>query len=152
MAIDSKYYQGPGGFYDVTDGSGPYAIDSAGDATLIGAGGGGGGTTGGLTNAQLRAAPVPITPVFASWGVIGVSTAAAGATYARMPTQVCKQLTITNNTGAAVEITKGGAGEPYPIVDLGTQSFFALTNANEIYVRRVDQSNDPVRVSAVWES
>lgn len=55
MAIDQKYQQGPGGFYDITNGSGPYSIDSAGAATLIGSAGGGSGGGGGLTNAELRA-------------------------------------------------------------------------------------------------
>lgn len=75
MAIDPKYMQGPGGFYNAEDGSGPYAIDGDGNATLIGAGGGGGGSssvevtnfpssqavTGPLTDTQLRAAAVPVS-------------------------------------------------------------------------------------------
>lgn len=151
MAIDPKYAQGPGGFYDVTDGSGPYSIAGDGTATLIGSGGDG-GSSGGLTNVQLRESPVPMTPAFSGWGIVGVSTLADGDAYAQMPAQACKQLTITNNTGGTIEICKGGAGEAYPIVDLGTQSFFALANANELWVRRYDKVGTPVRVTAVWEA
>lgn len=41
--MSSEYVQGSGGYYKRSDGSGPYAIDSTGAATLIGAGGGGEG-------------------------------------------------------------------------------------------------------------
>lgn len=39
----SGYDRGNGGYYKTSDGSGPYAIDSSGVATLLGSGGGGGG-------------------------------------------------------------------------------------------------------------
>jgi hypothetical protein len=70
MAIDPKYQSGRGGFYDVTDGSGPYAIDSDGNATLIGAGGGGGGGTVAVSNFPA------VQPVSGTVAVTGVATAA----------------------------------------------------------------------------
>jgi hypothetical protein len=42
--VNSGYRLGQGGYYKDSDGSGPYAIDSAGVATLIGSGGGAGGS------------------------------------------------------------------------------------------------------------
>lgn len=118
MAIDPKYLQGPGGFYDTTDGSGPYAIDSAGNATLIGAGGGGGGSSqvevtnfpatqavsGPLTNAQLTA----VTGTAAQTAVT-TDPAAAGQTVlavmrgilAEMQAQTALLTTIAANTQPA---------------------------------------------------
>lgn len=63
MAITDGYVIMQGGYYRAEDMSGPYAIGSDGSVTLIGSdsGGGGGGQTDGLTDAQLRASPVPVT-------------------------------------------------------------------------------------------
>lgn len=62
MAITDGYVIMQGGYYLAEDMSGPYSIGSDGSVTLIGSdGGGGGGTGGGLTDAQLRATPVPVT-------------------------------------------------------------------------------------------
>lgn len=64
MAITDGYVIMQGGYYLAEDMSGPYAIGSDGSVTLIGSdggGGSGGGQTDGLTDAQLRASPVPVT-------------------------------------------------------------------------------------------
>ena len=115
MAIDPKYLQGPGGFYDTTDGSGPYAIDSDGNATLIGSSGGGGGSSdvtvtnfpetqpvsGPLTNAQLTA----VTGTAAQTAVTTDPTAAGQTVVAllrgilsEMQAQTALLQTIATNT------------------------------------------------------
>lgn len=54
------YVQGKGGYYKISDGSGPYSLDSAGNATLIGGGGGSGGSGNPTTTATPRSGTIQV--------------------------------------------------------------------------------------------
>lgn len=151
MAIDPKYAQGPGGFYNVIDGSGPYSIASDGTATLIGAGGDG-GSSGGLTNAQLRADPVEVHPGFSTGGNLSVSTAADGTGFVAFPAQACAQLTVVNDSDVTFEVRQAGAGVACPVLAQSSFTFFGVSNASQLSVRRKDAGTDPLVVYARWES
>lgn len=57
--VTAGYDLGPGGYFKQSDGSGPYAIDAAGVATLIGASSGGGAVTNAGTFAVQNTAALP---------------------------------------------------------------------------------------------
>lgn len=151
MAIDPKYAQGPGGFYNVIDGSGPYSIASDGAATLIGASGGS-GVTGGLTEQQLKdMLPMGVSPEFSASGNVNIETSTAGANFISFPDLPLKQFSISNDTDYTVEVQQDGSGAAYPVKAQSTESFFGITNANQLAVRRKDQVDEPLSVCGRWD-
>lgn len=151
MAIDPKYAQGPGGFYNVIDGSGPYSIASDGTATLIGTGGDG-GSSDGLTNAQLRAESVAVRPEFTKSGNLDETTIAGGAAWTKLPAQALSQLTVYNDTGFTLEMRQDGAGGSAILWTEREGVFFGIKNSNQVELRRRDQGAEAVQVQARWES
>lgn len=157
MAIEPKYQQGPGGFYDITDGSGPYSIDSSGVATLIGSVGGGSG--GGLTNAELRATPVPVsgpatdaqmratplvtTPKLSSGGNRRVNVTTANVALAA---QACSQVTIINRMDTDIVVTI--AGNELDIMARSYFTFFGITNLSALGLKGSEAGN----ISLRWEA
>ncbi len=97
------------------------------------------------------AVAIPTSPSMTSGGNISVATASPGTNYAAFASQACKQLTIVNNTGFAIEFRQGAAGVAIPIVDKSAFTVFGITNANQIDVRRIDNAG-VVTVHARWES
>lgn len=93
-----------------------------------------------------------VSPVFDRGGNISVQTAVVGANFAAFAAQVLSQLTIVNDTGVVIEWRQGGAGVSLPIADGSSFSIFGITDASQISVRRVDQSNTQVTVKARWEA
>ena len=91
-------------------------------------------------------------PVMHDGGNTSVQTSATGATYVAFASRNCRQLCIVNNSGADIEFRQGATG--VAIAVLSGQSFpiFGLSNASQIDLRRVDQSNSQVTVTARWES
>ena len=57
-----------------------------------------------------------------------------------------------NNSGTTIGVQRGGSGVGVPVFPGTYFTFFGLTNANQIGVRRVDQSTTSVTVHATWES
>jgi hypothetical protein len=105
-----------------------------------------------LTDAQLRAADVGVKPGMTSAGHLSATTAATGANWTAFASQACKQLTVSNRTGTDLEFRQGGAGVAFPVFAGSYYTFFGLTNANQLDVRRVDTSNTQVTVTARWEA
>lgn len=95
---------------------------------------------------------LPVEPQMSSGAHGSKQTAAAGASYVQLDSQACKQLTIANNTGTAIGVTKGGAGGELPVFDQSYYTFYGIANANELYIRRVDQSNTQITVPYRWEA
>jgi hypothetical protein len=93
-----------------------------------------------------------VTPVLTSGGHISATTAVSGTGYVAFGGQACKQLTILNGTGVDIGVTVGGAGVEVPVLAGTYFTFFGLTNANQLSVRRVDTSTTQVTVAARWES
>jgi hypothetical protein len=80
-----------------------------------------------------------------------VQTAALGVDFVALPAQPCRQVTIMNNTGAALEFRQGGAGVAVPVFDQTYFPFYGLTDASQLSVRRVDQGVTQVTVTYRWE-
>lgn len=96
--------------------------------------------------------PLPVGPAMAAGGNIAVATANPGTGFAAFTDQACKQLTVVNNSGVKIEFRQGGAGVAVPIFDQAAFTIFGLSNASQIEVRRIDQSNTPVNLQARWEA
>lgn len=131
--------------------------DSAGktqqaQGVVVLAGGGGSGGGGGLTNAELRATPVPVIARFTSGGNLSVNTNADGATFTAFPSQACTQVTVINDTAFSFEVRQGGAGVAVPVLAQSSFSFFGATNANQFSVRRKDLDVEVTTVYIRWES
>lgn len=84
-------------------------------------------------------------------GNLSIQTAANGTGYTAFPSKACSQLTIINDSGQKLEAQQGGSGEVIPIFDQNTFTFFGISNANQIAVRRKDTTATPVTVNARWE-
>lgn len=92
-------------------------------------------------------------PVMTSGGHISAATnGTTGATFTAFGSQLCKQVTIVNDTGTKIEVQQDGAGVALPINDGTSFTFFGLTNANQLGVRRVDQTTVVATVKARWEN
>ena len=105
-----------------------------------------------LTDTQLRASAILVTPALSSSGNTSAQTAATGTNWTAFSSQALKQLTISNQTGATLEFRQDGAGVGFQVPTANFYTFFGLTNANQLEVRRVDTSNTQVTVTARWES
>ncbi|WP_374495337.1 hypothetical protein [Zoogloea sp.] len=97
-------------------------------------------------------AAVATVPQLVSGGHVSAQTAVSGTGYTAFGAQACKQLTILNGTGVDIGVTVGGAGVEVPVLAGTYYTFFGLTNANQLSVRRVDASTTQVTVPARWEA
>ena len=89
------------------------------------------------------------TPTAQAASIGSVQTSASGATYVALADQPCDAVEIVNAATGAVDIEyrRGGAGSAM-IIPLGTSRWvIGITNAAQIAVRRVDQSNTQVTVA-----
>jgi hypothetical protein len=93
-----------------------------------------------------------VTPVLTSGGHISATTAVSGTGYTAFGAQACKQLTICNGSGVDIGVTVGGAGVEVPVFTGTYMTFFGITNANQLSIRRVDTATVQVAVVARWES
>jgi hypothetical protein len=92
-----------------------------------------------------------VVPLMNKGGNGSVQTAASGVDFVALPAQPCRQVTIANNTGAALEVQQGGAGVALPVFDQTYFTFYGLTDASQLGVRRVDQGVARVTVTYRWE-
>ncbi|MBE2242474.1 MAG: hypothetical protein IAE86_06950 [Burkholderiaceae bacterium] len=78
--------------------------------------------------------------------IVSLQTAAAGATYTAFADQACDMLDVVNTAPAAVdlEVRRGGAGNTIIVPAGSSRAFVGLANANQLQVRRLDQSNAQV--------
>lgn len=91
------------------------------------------------------------TPVLTTGGHLTATTDSSGTAFVKFSAQPCVQLTIANNTGTTIEVQQGGSGAALPIFPASYYTFFGLTDASNLGVRRVDQSTTSVTVIARWE-
>jgi hypothetical protein len=92
-----------------------------------------------------------VVPLLAGGGNGTVQTAATGANYTQLAAQRCSQVSIVNNSGAAVGVRQDGAGAEVPVFDQSYFTFYGLSDASQLSLRRVDQSNTQVSVAYRWE-
>lgn len=88
-----------------------------------------------------------INPVAASFAT--ATTNATGTNWQAFASSACSVMYLTNNTGVTVEIRRGAGGSVMQI-PTGTVGYpiYGITNASDVDVRRVDQSNTTVTVHA----
>lgn len=80
--------------------------------------------------------------------ILGVSTSTTGATFVAFGSQVCSSVDVVNNSGADIEIRRGAAGSTMVIRDGYSRLMQGVTNSNQLQLRRADQANTAVSVSA----
>jgi hypothetical protein len=93
-----------------------------------------------------------IIPMMSSGGHLSVMTDPGGVAFVAFSSQVCKQLTVVNDTGVDLEVQVGGSGIALPVFNRIPYTFFGLTNAANLGVRRVDQNVAQVTVKARYEN
>lgn len=130
----------------------------------ISAGGGGGGGGNTTIEAPLGSRPAAeaVSVAFASdllpvlqptgGGNLSVQTHATGTNYVAFASQACRQLTIVNDSGADIVFQQGGTGAAVTVWDHTTFTIFGITNADQISVKRKDDSNTQVTVASRWEN
>lgn len=155
VATDGIGFIKPDGNFEYVDADNPLPVE------IVSGGGGGGGTS---FNGQLtqggsdvsNANPLPVggsvTPAMTSGGNISATTNATGTNWTAYGSQACKQLTLSNQSGTTIEVRQGGAGVGLQIPTGAFYTFFGITNANQLEVRRVDTSNTQVTITARWEA
>lgn len=94
----------------------------------------------------------PVIPSFTSGANLSAQTNATGTNYTAFGSQVCKQLTVSNQTGTTIEVRQDATGVGLQVPSGAFYTFFGITNANQLGIRRVDQSNTQVTVTARWEA
>jgi hypothetical protein len=100
----------------------------------------------------LDSSRVPVIPSMAGGGNIAVTTAATGTNFTAFASQACKQLTISNQSGTVVEVRQGATGVALQIPTGAFYTFFGISNANQLDVRRTDVSNTQITLTARWEA
>lgn len=80
---------------------------------------------------------------------VTTTTTPPGTAFVVFPSTACNVINITNTSGFTIDIQKGGSG---PVIQLqsgvGEKIFGGLTNANQIGIRRTDQSVSPITIVA----
>ena len=92
-----------------------------------------------------------VQPNLLAGGHISVATNADGTTYNAFASTPCGQVTIVNDTGVDLEVRQDGAGVAIVVFNGQPFTFYGLSNANQLGVRRKDASVTPVTLAARWE-
>ncbi|WP_398493356.1 hypothetical protein [Variovorax sp.] len=80
---------------------------------------------------------------------LSLPTLNPGSGFNQFGAQACTSLDLINNTGTTLEYKRGSTGTVFIPVPPGTSRLIqGITNANQIYVRRLDQSNTVVTLVA----
>lgn len=122
-------------------------IDPATGLPTTGGGGGGSGTdlTPVLTAISALQAQIKM-PTYSAVTAVSVATDATGANWTVFGSQACESFDLVNDTGVAIEYRRNGAGVAISVPNGGSRLIMGITNANQIGVRRVDQTNTSVTV------
>lgn len=93
--------------------------------------------------------PMPSSvPGAVSATILSLTTAATGSNYTAFSSQTCQSLDIVNTSSVAIEYRRGATGNAMTILSGSSRLVVGITNANEIDVRRVDQSNTQITIPA----
>lgn len=123
-------------------------IDPATGKPTSGGGGGSGGATD-LTPVITAIADLQKQvkmPTYSAVTAMSVATDATGANWTAFGSQACESFDLVNDTGVAIEYRRNGAGVSISVPNGGSRLIMGITNANQIGVRRVDQTNTAVTV------
>jgi len=101
------------------------------------------------TWARMRgsASGVSTKPGYLTATIQTATTSATGTNFVQLGNQACESVDICNNTGTTIEYRRNGAGSAMQIPDGATRLIVAITNTNEISIRRTDTSNTQVTVT-----
>lgn len=82
--------------------------------------------------------------------IVSLQTNATGTTYNAFASQACEQLDIVNTAPSAVdlEVRRGGSGNTIIVPAGSSRMFVGITNASDLQVRRLDQNNTQVTITA----
>lgn len=93
-----------------------------------------------------------VQPILLASGNTSVATNATGATYNAFPALPCHQFTLVNDTGSDLEVQQDAAGVAIPVPSGTFYTFYGISNANQLGVRRKDTSSTTVTVKGRWEA
>ena len=77
-----------------------------------------------------------------------LTTSASGSPFVLFTDMNCTVLDIANFTGVTIEYQRRASGTAFQIANGATRRVVGITNANQIGVRRTDQSVTPVTLQA----
>lgn len=83
-----------------------------------------------------------------SASITSVQTSATGANWVAFASADCNAIDFYNGTGTTLEYRRGGSGTGFQIPSGVSRLIVAISDADEISVRRVDQSNTQVTAYA----
>lgn len=92
----------------------------------------------------------PVEPVDPVGGNIAVTTNADGVSYTAFVTQACDQLSVINGTGVALDIRQGGIAPSLILPIGGSYTFYGISDAAQLSVRRNDVAVTPVTLVGRW--
>jgi hypothetical protein len=92
-----------------------------------------------------------VMPVSSASGYGSVQTSATGANFVSLSQQVAGSVTIINNTGTTLEISKDGGTTKIQLPTAASFCVNFITDANQVSVRRADTSNTQVTAYYEWE-
>jgi hypothetical protein len=92
-----------------------------------------------------------VMPVSSASGYGSVQTSATGANFVALSQQVAGSVTIINNTGTTLEISKDGGTTKIQLPTAASFCVNFITDANQVSVRRADTSNTQVTAYYEWE-
>jgi hypothetical protein len=92
-----------------------------------------------------------VMPVSSASGYGSVQTNATGANFVALSQQVAGSVTIINNTGTTLEISKDGGTTKIQLPTAASFCVNFITDANQVSVRRADTSNSQVTAYYEWE-
>lgn len=93
-----------------------------------------------------------VIPILSTAGHLSVTTASVGTNWTTLGSNPCKQLDVANLTGTTLEFRQGRSGVGFQVPTGMVYTFFALTNTDNLEVRRVDTSNTQVSFTARWSN
>lgn len=98
------------------------------------------------SNGRLIVSTSPAQPT--GYSFIDVTTANPGSNFTAYPSTTCTNLILLNYTDYAIDVKRNGTGSYITIPALQTYNFGGLTNANQISIRRNDQSNTQLTITS----
>lgn len=93
-----------------------------------------------------------VVPMLSTGGHFTAQTSSTGSTWVKLTSVLCKQVTVSNQTGTTLEFRQSGTGAGFAVPTGTFYTFFGLNNADSLEVRRVDVSNTQVTASFRWEA
>lgn len=80
-----------------------------------------------------------------------VTTAVSGTGYTSLSDQICGSVTIVNDTGTSLDVTKDGGTTKMVVPTGAAYCVKYIENANQVSVRRTDNSATQVTAYYEWE-